>query len=322
LGDIDKIELKIMKIEKIARIENAYLRPVFFDNRARDCWQSILEYYLKEDSSYQLILPAYIGWSSNEGSGIFDPVRNLRCNFSFYKLNNNLQIDIEYFKNLVISSDHKCLVLLVHYFGFPDARYLELVYWLKVNKVDFIEDCAHALLSDYVGNTCGKMGAMSFYSLHKLLPLKKGGMLVINNNLERIEKFRSVENINLPWEYDLNAISEKRRSNYSLINKYLNGNKDIEILYPELPDGICPQTFPIKLKKNRDLVYKEMNEAGFGMVSLYHTMIREINCELFPDSYDLSKHIINFPVHQDIDFIELKDMVYTFNKIYDKCLSY
>ena len=48
------------------------------------------------------------------------------------------------------------------------------------NNVFFVEDCAHAWLSDVIGGVCGRKGKYSFYSLHKLLPLIEGGLEISN----------------------------------------------------------------------------------------------------------------------------------------------
>ena len=63
-----------------------------------------------------------------------------------------------------------------------------------------------------------------------------------------------------------------------------------------------PQTFPIViLKGNRDKIYDMMNEKGYGVVSLYHTLIDELQSEVYKDTLWLSQNILNLPLHQDVD---------------------
>lgn len=52
-----------------------------------------------------------------------------------------------------------------------------------------------------------------------------------------------------------------------------------------------------------------MNEAGFGVVSLYHTMIDAISDRDFPDSHRLARTIFNLPVHPDATPAALAAMV-------------
>lgn len=54
------------------------------------------------------------------------------------------------------------------------------------------------------------------------------------------------------------------------------------------------------LRANRDAVYHGMNRDGFGVVSLYHTLIEPIAPAAFPDAHRLARRILNLPVHQDI----------------------
>ncbi|MDN3707760.1 hypothetical protein QW060_11625 [Myroides ceti] len=45
------------------------------------------------------------------------------------------------------------------------------------------------------------------------------------------------------------------------------------------------------------------------MVSLYHTMIEELKDSTSEAAIFTSKHIINFPVHQDIDIKDLDNLI-------------
>jgi dTDP-4-amino-4,6-dideoxygalactose transaminase len=225
-------------------------------------------------------------------------------------MSRTLRVD---FEDMKLKCDDNTLVLLVHYFGFVDPMYQEICAWLDGNSIKYIEDCAHALLSDFVGGVCGRKGLYSFYSLHKLLPLSGGGML-ISNTLEHFQS--SLSQYNDVWTFDLKLIFETRRKNYNQLLSLLSDVPNIEILYPELPDGISPQTLPILLPKKRDELYHAMNNIGFGMVSLYHTMIDMIPEDVFPDSHFTAQHIINFPVHQDITKQDLIEMTDQFKKLY------
>ncbi|MBT8253874.1 MAG: DegT/DnrJ/EryC1/StrS family aminotransferase, partial [Bacteroidia bacterium] len=165
-------------IAKKAHKANNFKRELISYPRARDAWQAVLQAYHKQYPKAKVILPAYIGWTVTEGSGIFDPVTNVGIDYEFYGLNKMLRIDFEDMKR-VISANPGAMVLMVHYFGFPDDRYSEIVLWLKKEGVFFIEDLAHAMLTDLIGGACGRAGNYSFYSLHKNLPFPDGGMLAM-----------------------------------------------------------------------------------------------------------------------------------------------
>lgn len=284
------------KINKLAQ-EQKYLRKPEYYFRARDAWEDIIRHFTDINRSIKFLIPAYIGYSSNEGSGIFDPIKNQKSNYGFYNFRKDLTIDFLDLKQKV-NENPSCVVLLVHYFGFPDRNYKAICDYLYENNIPFVEDCAHSLFSDYIGGACGRRGAFSFYSLHKMLPLETGGMLISNHNL----KIKSGEQYSYSiFDFDFKSIYDIRRENYQILLNLLEGLNGITILYPTLPEGVCPQTFPILLEKNRDQVYFEMNKNGYGVVSLYHTMIDQLSDSKSPDAFFLAQHITNLPVHQDVE---------------------
>jgi len=297
--------------KKAINTEN-FKRNWIYTKSAREAWSVIIENYRVLYPYGSILLPAYIGWSPNEGSGIFDPVKRSGLKYYFYNLGLRLQIDFEHFKQQVLANKTS-LVLLVHYFGFTDNNYKEIVHWLKNNNIFFVEDCAHALLTDFIGGKCGRAGDFSFYSLHKILPIMDGGLII--NNKPMVNSKMCLTKFNI--SYDLYNIYIKRISNYKYLTSLLKVlEQDFTLLHDNIEDGFCPQTLPVIVENyNRDQLYKEMNLACFGLVSLYHTMISELNDFSCDAVTILSKKIINFPIHQDISFNDIDEMVNQLKKI-------
>lgn len=260
-----------------------------------------------------VLLPSYIGWSPREGSGVFDPIRELSTPYWFYPLDRNLRMDPESVLERV--KRHRPRVLLViHYFGFPDPNFSEIARMARDEGVVVVEDEAHAMYTDLVGGICGRAGDASVFSLHKMLPVEGGGVLVVNrqsfeiaNEGER-EPSRAVPPI---AEYDLSAIAGVRIQNAKVLWRLLAPLREVlRPLWGDLPAGVVPQTLPVLLLgSQRDRVYEIMNTSGFGVVSLYHTMISEISSAEFPDAHWVSRHILNLPVHQDVRESDLPPMV-------------
>lgn len=299
-------------ITKKALNQDRYKREWVYTDSARDAWSEIIEKYKIKNPKGKIFLPSYIGWSSNEGSGIFDSVLKSGLNYDFYGLGLYLDVNFEDLKQK-ISQDRESLVLLVHYFGFTDSKYIEITEWLKENNIFFVEDCAHAWLTDLIGGVCGRKGAYSFYSLHKLLPVSKGGFMVNNNPVET-----SISEVNpfFGLNYDLYSIYNIRRSNYYYLVDLLKDVRGIQVIYKELGEGVCPQTLPVIVESfDRTTLYNKMNEKGFGMVSLYHTMINQLDNSPFEAPITLAKKIINFPVHQDVSHQDIDEMVKELNNI-------
>jgi perosamine synthetase len=88
--------------------------------------------------------------------------------------------------------DHLCAIVVVHYGGQPVNLY-DMKYYLHQNNlshIPIIEDCAHAMGGNYLGNTIGR-GDMCCFSFHavKNLPMGDGGALTCYNK-EWAEKAR------------------------------------------------------------------------------------------------------------------------------------
>ena len=136
--------------------------------------------------------------------------------------------------------------------------------------------------------------------------------MVSNQTEEPVESLNPFVSLN----YDLLTIYNKRRGNYQYLAKKLEDFDNIEILHKELKDGICPQTLPVILNGiDRDGLYHKMNELGFGMVSLYHTMIRELHTYETEACSVTHKKIINFPIHQDVNHNDLDDLIENLKKV-------
>lgn len=299
-------------ITKKAINQYQYKREWVYTDSARDAWSEIIEKYKISNPKGKILLPSYIGWSSNEGSGIFDSVVKCGLEFDFYGLGLYLDVNLEDLKQKV-EQNKKQLVLLVHYFGFMDLKYNEITQWLTKNDIFYVEDCAHAWLTDLIGGVCGRKGAYSFYSLHKLLPVVTGGIMVNN-----VPEGNSKAEVNPFFElnYDLFSIYQIRIANYNYLANLLKNVKGIDVIHKVLEQGVCPQTLPVIVENfDRTTLYNKMNEKGFGMVSLYHTMITQLDNSPFEAATTLAKRIINFPIHQDVSKQDIDEMVIELKKI-------
>jgi dTDP-4-amino-4,6-dideoxygalactose transaminase len=302
-----------MMIEKKPVFDRCHPRKFVHFPRARDAFSWFLR-KLEARRGEMILLPAYIGWSPREGSGVFDPIREIGLSPVFYHMREDLNIDkVDFIRKL---ADYPVrFALLIHYFGFVDDHYPELVACLRDKGVVSIEDSAHALLTDLVGLGCGRLGDASIFSLHKILPVETGGLLAIqcNSPVNMVSLDHGVDErtrVN-PWEYDLIEISQRRKWNYQyLMDKLEDLEKWIKPLHPILKISEVPQTLPVQIKLgSRDILYHKMNSLGFGVVSLYHSLIEEIDRSVYEQEAALSHSILNLPIHQDVDKNSIDAMV-------------
>jgi dTDP-4-amino-4,6-dideoxygalactose transaminase len=288
-----------MIITKTAQNINNSFRRILWYKSARAALLAVLKMF---PANTTVLLPAYIGYSDNEGSGIFDPIIESKLDYVFYKIDSKLFIDINDYKNkLALLSGNRTISVFVHYFGYVDPHFDETASLAKEKGSFVIEDCAHALYTDFEDHKCGNIGDACIYSLHKMLPYRDGGMLKLNSTT-----INSIQGETVPVElltYDIHKIAAKRKENALFLEQNLEKENGISILRNSaFFSSQTPQTFPVLLDGiNRDDFYLAMNRLGFGIVSLYHTMISPLQTEHWPETVHLSKKITNLPVHQDTD---------------------
>ena len=297
-------------IAKKAENSSNYARRIIPFQSARKAFGAILS--ALEISRGKVLLPAYIGWSPREGSGVFDPIASLHLDYSFYALDERLRIDIDSLRTELQSGCIRVLVI-IHYFGYVDPCYEEAVKIAREHDVFVLEDEAHAMLSDVVGGICGCLGDACIYSFHKILPVESGGAAIVNDPESALVQTLVADlGCALPLcDFDLPRIADKRRANSLVLDKLVRElAPGIEPLFGAPGSREFPQSYPVMIRNgSRDRLYHEMNAAGFGVVSLYHTLISEISSDCFPATAKVSCHILNLPVHQDASEEALESMV-------------
>ncbi len=291
-----------MIIEKIQKDT----KKLVFNWSYFDSARSGLKYILntEELKGKKILIPAYIGFSTKEGSGVFDPICETKTKYVFYKLNKKLNIDIDDLK-FIISENRECILLLIHYFGFKDEKLEEIKIFAKKYNVIIIEDFAHAFFTFWLDQVINFDYAI--FSIHKLFPEESGGMVLSTENI----KGENNSDYNL-FSHNLKMIIQKRVENYKhLLDRIPKNNISNKIIVlRDIIDRTVPQSFPILLSdsKLRDLLYFQMNKEGYGVVSLYHTLIKEVD-DSFVSERELAGRILNLPVHQDAKKEDLDHMI-------------
>lgn len=305
-------------IEKSPVDKQKFIKNLLFTSNARAAWEHIL-YSLKSNKDLEVLMPSYIGYTDREGSGVFDPVQNQNAYAEFYKLNEDLTIDINHFKELLKNKKFDC-ALIIHYFGFCRNNMEEIKNICQENNVVLIEDCAHAFHLHNKDSLLGNYGDFSFYSLHKYLPTNSGGVLKKNNDNNVLKSLEAEKKIDIQdlehySNSDYNEIAKKRRDNYLFYEKYIAIHSDVQVIYELMPNDI-PQTFPILIKNDqREKLYFYLMDQGAPTTALYYRLIDQIKKEDFPVSHKISQEILNLPVHQDTnqdDIIIICDLIRNF----------
>lgn len=303
-------------VTKTASSPQSFRSPAFFYHSAREGMAQVLEHV--PGGAKGVLLPGYIGWSPLEGSGVFDPVRAARVEPGFYGLDESLSPDLDAVEELAQTGRFTVLVV-IHYFGrvvttMPELRAIADRYGLLL-----VEDLAHGFFTSLTGRAAGLHGDVCLYSLHKMFPMATGGMVTYANDefaggATSTYSAAAGEILNYDWA----RIAEQRRSNFDgLVERltHVEGcGTDFTLLWPSLQAGEVPQSLPLFIHgDNRDAIYHSMNAAGFGVVSLYHTLIEEVR-GTFPRLDTLASHITNLPCHQDVPDDSLDRIVEAFER--------
>lgn len=291
-------------ITKGATAAGAFARSFLPTSNARSAIKIFLESVGVSKGS-RVLLPGYIGWSAREGSGVFDPIEELGAIPMFYRIDQSLHVVADSFAEQIALKPSA--VLLIHYFGMPDPHYPELVRIAKEASIPVLEDEAHAMYTDLIGGVTGRLGDAAVYSLHKMLPLPGGGVLV-RPGLDQ----SSASGSGLQLPFDLFGIATARRRNAELADGLIRaiGSEYVEPLWASIPSGVIPQTLPVVVHSvNRDQLYEDFNRAGFGGTSLYHTMIKALTPSDHPHAHWLARRIFNLPIHQDVSLPAVEAMI-------------
>jgi dTDP-4-amino-4,6-dideoxygalactose transaminase len=68
---------------------------------------------------------------------------------------------------------------------------------------------------------------------------------------------------------------------------------------------------PVLLQPGADRlgIYNRLNDRGIGATALYYRLVDGIQESMFPVSHDISRRILNLPIHQEIDAMQINRMV-------------
>lgn len=295
-------------IEKDSSDHTRFRRNQIYTKSARTGFLHLLE-WLGIERPEVILLPSYIGISVREGSGVLDPVCESGIDYDFYRVNEDLSAEIGDLE-LKIQSKNVKAIFVIHYFGIvqSDMKYIRNL--CNDNSIILIEDCAHCMPCSYERNDIGLTGNFSLFSIHKVLPVKDGGILRINSSAilppicgkNKITN-ESLELYSTACFEDICAI---RIRNYQKLSKYLSSIKGIARLCPEIDRETVPFNFPILIKeKARFDIYNLLRERGVEAIALYYKLVPEIGIEDYPVSHEISTRILNLPIHQEIGDPEL-----------------
>ncbi len=90
-----------------------------------------------------------------------------------------------------------------------------------------------------------------------------------------------------------------RRTNYLHLTERLRGVAELRPLFDELPPGVCPAAFPVRVG-DRDRWVRELNRRGIAAVAWWSGYHRGLCWDAFPAARELKDSLVALPIHQGL----------------------
>ena len=291
-------------IEKEDKNPHRFVTPRHFTASARAAFEHSLS-RPASPSRNGVLLPAYVGFSKKEGSGVFDPVRASGRPYDFYRVDRRLVPDLDDLERCLRSGRFDT-VLLIHYFGVPQTDPVGLTELCHRYDARLVEDCAHSILGGLGPHRLGTTGDYAIFSIHKSTASVAGGFFLDNRGdvapLPLAPRHRiDAESMSLFANTDLIAASMQRRENYLEVERWVRGISGLELFFSSLPNGTVPLNCPVWVQDGRrEKLYFALIERDLHPTALYHTLISELDPERFPEGYEVARTILNLPTHAGV----------------------
>lgn len=291
-------------IEKENKDLCSYRSGRIFTASARAAMTFILQAHKRMDPR-GILLPAYIGLSKIEGSGVFDPIRTSAIDYAFYPVDERLRPDLDALEAQLRSGAFQ-LVFLIHYFGVPQVDVEQFVALCHRYGVKVIEDCAHTLLGGLEGRRLGSYGDYAIFSIHKSTATADGGFCLDHAGLLDAASLAPSMRIAPATlaefaDTDLEASARHRLRNYEAVQQWVASLPQLTPMFDRIPAGAVPLNFPVIVSQGkREQLYINLIGREILPTALYHTLIPEISAQQFPHSHFVRTNILNLPTHADI----------------------
>jgi len=290
-----------------------FTKQCVFTPSAREAWLAFLLAYSRQCSA-RVLLPAYIGYTEREGSGVFDPVSRAGVGFGFYPVNDFLHTSVADLEPLLESREYGVL-LVVHWFGLPHVDMQSIQVLCRRYEVLLVEDCAHVMAPPHISKTdLGGWGDAAFYSAHKMYGGDVGGMLTLHSESRMGAEISdsaacSQEVLESMLSTDVAGVMSHRRRLYQIYAEAFSHRAGIKTLFPEIGPH-TPQTFAVLVQDGlREQLYFALMDRGIPLTALYYRLISQIDETRFPESFRVANSILNFPVHQDVSENQVLEII-------------
>jgi perosamine synthetase len=103
---------------------------------------------------------------------------------------------------------------------------------------------------------------------------------------------------------DVDGIVAARRERYAKLSQLLSSNPRVRMLWPTLPDDVCPWILPCFLG-DRDDIHVELRRRGIPAAT-WGGVIPDLDLSAQPDAEFLYRRLVFLPVHQSVPLKDLE----------------
>lgn len=107
---------------------------------------------------------------------------------------------------------------------------------------------------------------------------------------------------------DIDRIAHYRRRNYQLLDAALGQLPGVRPLFPSLPEHCVPLVYPLYFE-HPERHFRTLKELGVPIWRFGEFLDPLVSSQEFPHSKDLSRHVFQFPCHQELLNRELDWMI-------------
>ncbi len=132
----------------------------------------------------RILTPAFSCWTVNQ------PLEAAGAESLFFNVTADFRIDWDHVRRVM---NRRVKAMLWYHFLGVSEGFDEVIPFCREHGLYLIEDCAHALFSQYRGRPVGCTGDFAVFSMRKSIPALMAGALVVNNpklRLPRLPAFR------------------------------------------------------------------------------------------------------------------------------------
>lgn len=101
------------------------------------------------------------------------------------------------------------------------------------------------------------------------------------------------------------AVVARRRRNYQALSERLSGQPSVRLLYPVLPEGVCPWLCPVVVD-NADGLIETLRRRDIEAAPLWREAHPRWPAERFPAARRLKAQTVALPIHQDVSLEQVR----------------